>query len=347
MMLFESIKKLLRAIFGLLDIEHSLYSLVRLLFRETPVARLPDTSAEGSSVDPEPLITTPALESGELVTGAHSSSSKPTSSLETEQVDQCQHGNADALDVAIQSSLKEALRMSKATLCTQNLSRDLFSTTTFKSQDTVKRNQEITSTGTTDAVATPSSKSSEDSAIPQITYSSVISKQEEDSPPTECPRTTSDDDQDICPLYRLCPQLAPGAKNRMYPSPPLQTRVEGKVLFNSPLFSEKDFEMRVTKDNVCLEFVQLEERMIRGFILVTNTRYEKDVTVMYTVEKPNWKIASTSKAEWEKTVCDGAVDRFSFCIPALETTGNVSFSITLNGTFTDDNKGQNYTVAYA
>ena len=331
-MLFEALKKLLRDILGLLNIDDTLHALMRVFFRGTPVARLTDASAEGSSVDPEPLLFTPALESGELVTGVQSSFDSSTSSLKTDEVDQRrQHGNADA---AIQSSFKEAFRVSKATLCTAKLSKDGYSTDSFKITKAVEFQQENASE--------PVSEQAEE--IPEKTDSLIIPKKE-DSPPTECPRTASDDDE-MCPLYRLCPQLAPGAKNKMYPSSPLHTRVEGKVLFDSPLFSEKDFELRVEKEKVCLEYLQLEERMIQGFIRVTNTGYEKEVMVLYTLEKPNWKVGSSCKAKWEESVCDGTMDRFFFCFYGLETVGKVSFRISYNGTFTDDNNGQNYTVAY-
>ena len=332
MMLFEALKKLLRDILGLLNIDDTLHSLMRVFFRGTPVARLTDASAEGSSADPEPLLFTPALESGELVTGVQTSFDSSTSSLKTDEVDQRrQHGNADAVSIAIQRGRKEAFRVSKATLCTAKLSQDGYSTDSFKTAKAVEFQQQNASE--------PVSEEFRENT------DSIIIPKKEDSPPTECPRTASDDDE-MCPLYRLCPQLAPGAKNKMYPSSPLHTRVEGKVLFDSPLFSEKDFELRVEKENVCLEFVHLEGKTIRGFIRVANTGYEKEVMVLYTLEKPNWKVGSSCKTKWEESVCDDTMDRFFFCFYGLETVGKVSFQISYNGTFTDDNNGQNYTVAY-
>ena len=333
MMLFEALKKLLRDILGLLNSDDTLHSLMRVFFRGTPVARLTDASAEGSSVDPDPLLSSPALESGELVTGVQSSFDSSTSSLKKDEVDQ--HGNADAVSIAIQSNLKEAFRVSKATLCTAKLSQDGYSTDSFNTTKAVEFQQE-----------NPSEPVSEQAdEIPEKSNSLIIPKKE-DSPPTECPRTVSDDDE-MCPLYRLCPQLAPGAKNKMYPSSPLQTRVEGKVLFDSPLLSEEDFEQRVEKEKVCLEFVHLERKTVEGVIRVANTGYEKEVMVLYTIEKPDWKVGSSCKAKWEESVCDGTMDRFFFCFDGLETVGKVSFRISYNGTFTDDNNGQNYTVAYA
>ena len=306
---------------------------MRVFFRGTPVARLTDASAEGSSVDLHPLLSSPALESGELVTGVQSSFDSSTSSLKTDEVDQ--HGNADAVSIAIQSNLKEAFRVSKATLCTAKLSQDGYSTDSFNTTKAVEFQQ--------DNASEPVSEQADE--IPEKSNSLIIPKKE-DSPPTECPRTASDDD-DMCPLYRLCPQLAPGAKNKLHPSSPLHTRVEGKVLFDSPLFSEDDFELRVEKEKVCLEFVYLEGKMVEGFIRVANTGYEKEVMVLYTLEKPDWKVGSSCKAKWEESVCDDTMDRFFFCFDGLETVGNVSFRISYNGTFTDDNSGQNYTIAYA
>ena len=166
-------------------------------------------------------------------------------------------------------------------------------------------------------------------------------------PPTECPRPNdSNADDETCPLYQLCPQLAPGAKDKMYPSPPRSSLVTGKVTFNAPLFNEKDFDLRVSQETLSLESVQIEESQILGYVRVLNISYEKDITVFYLVEKPNWKIVSTSKGEWVETVCDGTMDRFRFSIPSIDSVGKISFQIRYNGLHVDDNRGEKYTVAY-
>ena len=73
------------------------------------------------------------------------------------------------------------------------------------------------------------------------------------------------------------------------------SRVRGRVTFNSPLFSEGDFELRVLHDKVCLEFVQVDAEKIHGYIRVLNTAYEKDVTVYYT--ESEWKMVHTTKVK--------------------------------------------------
>ena len=154
--------------------------------------------------------------------------------------------------------------------------------------------------------------------------------------------------EDMCPLYEICPQLAPGAKVKMHPSSIKPSQVQGKVTFNSPLFNEKDFNFRVSQEKVCLEFVQLDtnEPKIHGYIRVLNTNYDKDVMVVYIVEKENnWKIVCSSQAEWVETVEDGTMDRFSFTIPGIESVGKVSLIIKFNGEV-DDNHSEKYSVVY-
>ena len=145
-----------------------------------------------------------------------------------------------------------------------------------------------------------------------------------------------------CILHRILPKLSsktlkPSAKR------PTHVRTRGKVTFNSPLFSEGDFNLRILHEKVCLEFIQIDSNEIHGYVRVLNTTYVKDVTVHYT--KNNWKIVRTKKAEWVETVNNGAMDRFIFTIPGRQSVGQLSFSIKFNGIL-DDNKGHNYTVAY-
>ena len=71
-------------------------------------------------------------------------------------------------------------------------------------------------------------------------------------PPTACPGPSGE----TCPLYELCPQLAPWTKDKMYPSSPKSTKEEGKVICHFPLFNEKDSGQQEKKE-VCLEFVNL------------------------------------------------------------------------------------------
>lgn len=145
-----------------------------------------------------------------------------------------------------------------------------------------------------------------------------------------------------CILHRILPKLS-SKTLKSSAKRPIHVRTRGKVTFNSPLFSEGDFSLRILHEKVCLEFIQIDSNEIHGYVRVLNTTYVKDVTVHYT--KNNWKIVRTKKAEWVETVNNGAMDRFIFTIPGRQSVGQLSFSIKFNG-IVDDNKGHNYTVAY-
>ena len=147
-------------------------------------------------------------------------------------------------------------------------------------------------------------------------------------------------DGDVCALYRICPQLAPGAA---VVAPPTQAQLRGRVTFNAPLFSEGDFELRIFHERVCLEFVQIDAEEIHGYVRLLNTTYVKHVSVDYT--KNDWKIVRNCSAEWVESVNEGKMDRFKFTIPGRRSPGNLMFSVRFNGDL-DDNKGHNYTVAY-
>ena len=148
------------------------------------------------------------------------------------------------------------------------------------------------------------------------------------------------DAQEECILHRIIPKLSATRGNCAARKP---QRTSGKVTFNSPLFSEGDFELRIIHEKVCLEFVQIDANEIHGYVRVLNTTYVKDVTVHYTKNK--WKIVRSRKAKWVETVSDGTMDRFVFTIPGRQSVGNLLFSVEFNGTL-DNNKGHYYTVAY-
>ena len=150
------------------------------------------------------------------------------------------------------------------------------------------------------------------------------------------------DAQEECILHRIIPKLSATRVNSSAQRPRAQ-RTTGKVTFNSPLFSEGDFELRIIHEKVCLEFVQIDANEIHGYVRVLNTTYVKDVTVYYTKNK--WKIVRSRKAKWVETVSDGTMDRFVFTIPGRQSVGNLLFSVEFNGTL-DNNKGHYYTVAY-
>ena len=148
------------------------------------------------------------------------------------------------------------------------------------------------------------------------------------------------DAQEECILHCIIPKLS-ATRGNCAARKPQQT--SGKVTFNSPLFSEGDFELRIIHEKVCLEFVQIDANEIHGYVRVLNTTYIKDVTVYYTKNK--WKIVRSRKAKWVETVSDGTMDRFVFTIPGRQSVGNLLFSVEFNGTL-DNNKGHYYTVAY-
>ena len=153
---------------------------------------------------------------------------------------------------------------------------------------------------------------------------------------------TDDHTGDRCALYRICPQLAPGSAAAVV-RPKQAQKLRGRVAFNSPLFSEGDFELRIVHDQVCLEFVLISEVEIHGYVRVLNTTYVKHVTIDYT--ENNWKEVSKASAEWVETVDEGRMDRFEFVIPGRSSPGEIRFSLRFNGAL-DDNKGRTYTVAY-
>ena len=90
-----------------------------------------------------------------------------------------------------------------------------------------------------------------------------------------------------------------------------------------------------------LEFVTVDSDGIHGHILVLNTCYEKKVTVRYTENK--WTTFEDHAAGWMETVNEGAIDRFTFTLPAGDSVAELSFAISFNGKW-NNNKGENYTV---
>ena len=145
---------------------------------------------------------------------------------------------------------------------------------------------------------------------------------------------------EVCALYRICPQLAPGAAAVAAPK---QARLKSRTMFNAPLYSEGDFELRIVHDKVCLEFVLIDETEIHGFVRVLNAAYVKHVTVDHTED--DWESVRTTSAEWVETVSEGRLDRFQFVIPGRRSAGNLRFSLSFEDA-QDDNKGRTYTVCY-
>ena len=304
-MLFENVKNILRSLFSYFNIEGTAVSVRSYVLLETPDAQTDFViPPEGSSVDPEPLPSVSKIETSPRHRDTLSSLDDSNEPGECSENGESTQADEDAGAIAaVRDVVEDALP--KASLCADTLSQELC----------------------TDAEKNPSS----------------IEEAVDDKAALR-PETSSADasaGEGTCLLYRLFPSASPTAN----PTTTAQTHVQirGKVTFNSPLFSEGDFNLRIIHEKVCLEFVQIDPKQIHGYVRVLNTTYDKDVTVHYTVN--DWETTCSRKAEWTETVSEGTMDRFVFTIPGRESAGDLSFSITFNG-IADDNKGRNYTVAY-
>ena len=107
--------------------------------------------------------------------------------------------------------------------------------------------------------------------------------------------------------------------------------------------SDDSVVLKVFNEMVSLEFVTVDSDGIHGHILVLNTCYEKKVSVRYTENK--WTTFEDCAAGWMETVNEGAMDRFTFTLPAGDSVAETSFAISFNGKW-DNNKGENYTVVF-
>ena len=118
--------------------------------------------------------------------------------------------------------------------------------------------------------------------------------------------------------------------------------VKGKPTFKTAISNGGDFQLKVVNEMASLEFVTVDRNTcVHGHILVLNTCYEKKVTVRYTENK--WTTFEDHAAGWMETVNEGAIDRFTFTLPAGDSVAELSFAISFNGKW-DNNKGENYTV---
>ena len=305
-MLFENVKNMLRSLFSYFNIEGTAVSMRSYVLLETQDAQTDFViPPEGSSVDPEPLPSVSKIETAPRQRDTLSSLDDSNEPGECgENGEESTRADEDAGAIAaVRDVVEDALP--KASLCADTLSQELC----------------------TDAEKNPSSIEE------AVDYKAVLR-----------PETSSADasaGEGTCLLYRLFPSASPTANRTTTAQTHVQIR--GKVTFNSPLFSEGDFNLRIIHEKVCLEFVQIDPKQIHGYVRVLNTTYDKDVTVHYTVN--DWETTCSRKAEWTETVSEGTMDRFAFTIPGRESAGDLSFSITFNG-IADDNKGRNYTVAY-
>ena len=117
----------------------------------------------------------------------------------------------------------------------------------------------------------------------------------------------------------------------------------GYPVKEKPIFKTLISNEGVFNEMVSLEFVTVDSDGIHGHILVQNTCYEKKVSVRYTENE--WMTFEDCAAGWMETVNEGAMDRFTFTLPAGDSVAETSFAISFNGKW-DNNKGDNYTVVF-
>ena len=139
----------------------------------------------------------------------------------------------------------------------------------------------------------------------------------------------------LTPLPLSLPPV-PSQINRQL-SPPANRRV---LRFNQP-GSEPGFYERVSRENIVLESVRDEPRMIRGVIRVANISYHKEVTVRWTHD--HWRAYHDTNAVFSAN--DGHTDRFTFELPANGEDIEFSLRYKCNGAeYWDSNRGKNYVV---
>lgn len=105
--------------------------------------------------------------------------------------------------------------------------------------------------------------------------------------------------------------------------------------------SEPDFFERVSRDNVVLESVRTESRILHGNIRVSNLAYDKEICVRWTHD--NWRTFHDTCAVF--CANDGHTDRFSFELPI--NGDDLQFALRYKANeqeFWDNNRGQNYCV---
>lgn len=134
----------------------------------------------------------------------------------------------------------------------------------------------------------------------------------------------------------VSPVVGPPQLNRQL-SPPIPRRV---FRFSQP-GSEPGFYERVSRDNIVLESVRDEPRMIRGVIRVSNLSYHKEVTVRWSHD--HWRSYHDTNAVFSAN--DGHTDRFTFELPANGEDIEFALRFKCDGAeYWDSNRGKNYVV---
>lgn len=159
-----------------------------------------------------------------------------------------------------------------------------------------------------------------------------------------CTSTTTTATAAAVPALNLDPPTPPPVVVKAVPpqlsrqfSPPMSRRV---FRFNQP-GSEPGFFERVNRDNIVLESVRDEPRMIRGVIRVSNLSYHKEVTVRWTHDQ--WRSYHDTNAVFSAN--DRHTDRFTFELPANGEDVEFALRFKCTGTeYWDSNRGKNYVV---
>ncbi|XP_065648960.1 protein phosphatase 1 regulatory subunit 3B-B [Hydra vulgaris] len=129
------------------------------------------------------------------------------------------------------------------------------------------------------------------------------------------------------------------------------TDAKGKFLnFKLPL-NERALEEKLNADNICLESVVFREYSIFGTVVVNNICYQKQVSVLYTID--DWKSKENVLSNYISSSSNGKKDIFSFEIvfPSSLKASKIIVKFALcysteGNTFWDSNCGKNYEVEY-
>ncbi|XP_065191577.1 protein phosphatase 1 regulatory subunit 3C-like [Sycon ciliatum] len=126
-------------------------------------------------------------------------------------------------------------------------------------------------------------------------------------------------------------------------------RLEGGAL---PASALRD---RLARQQVCLEYVSLQDFSVFGSIVVSNISFEKEVSLRYTID--NWATSCNLTASYVtgSTSQDGSSDRFSFTYvlpsPSTSASGKVpprlEFAVCFKtplGEYWDSNDGKNFAI---
>ena len=112
--------------------------------------------------------------------------------------------------------------------------------------------------------------------------------------------------------------------------------------FHHPAFWDEDFDLKVLKSNVSLEYCfHGHNKFFSGFVRVHNEAYHKTVFIRYTID--SWAMFRDEEAEWMCSCSEGASDRFIFTLPMKKMDFAICYVV--NGQeHWDNNHGRNYRV---